>query len=432
MGLMDNISALYAKAARLERELRETQDRIAQIEHRPEMVADDLARNRGYAFNAEALPVDEVVAGCADSLDRYGFCVIDNVIPSGEVDAIREEVREARSKIDRNHRALQELLGGESLKTLKIGAKEQALLTDAEAADGVELRRVRRVGYPPKVPNDIVWMPQYAQHLANRFVTSVARRVLDDHLRIAQLHLRILDCDKPDGTPGGFGAVHRRGRADTREWHTDWPHDTTAYGRGDPGRNIGCIRQPFPDVAMCLVMIWYLTDVDEDSGGTWVVPGSHRDVRNPRGPSDGITCTAPIPGEMQITAAAGSLYIQDSRSWHASPMHNTSGRDRIAVVNRWCPWWLAVDDYAPHGINNTVCQPLSRSDYLALPTELQPLMRHLCPEEQDTVQQPLLDRATEADVWARRAFKRLEDDPDSLSDANAHIRVPVAPPKKRD
>ena len=116
MGLMDNISELYAKAARLERELRETQDCIAQVEHRPEMVADDLARNRGYAFSAEELPVDEVVAGCADSLDRYGFCVIDNVIPSGEVDAIREEVREARSKIDRNHRALQQLLGGESLK----------------------------------------------------------------------------------------------------------------------------------------------------------------------------------------------------------------------------------------------------------------------------------------------------------------------------
>lgn len=48
------------------------------------------------------------------------------------------------------------------------------------------------------------------------------------------------------------------------------------------------------------------------------------------------------------------------------------------------------------------------------------------------MQQPILDRAMEADVWARRAFKRLEEDPDSLSDANAHIRVPVAPSKKRN
>ena len=426
-----NISALHAKAAHLEQELREVRDRIAHAEDDPEAVADDLARNRSYAFSAEALSIDEVVEGCADSLDHYGFCVIDNVIPSGEVDAIREEVKTARLKIDRNHQALQELLGG-SLKTLKIGAKEEALLRDPATTGKVELRPARRVGHPPKLPNDIVWMPRYARHLANPFVAGVARRVLDDHLRIAQLHLRIIDAAKPDGTPGGFGAVHRRGRPDTREWHTDWPHDTTAYGRGDPGRNIGCIRQPFPDVAMCLVMIWYVTDVDEDSGGTWVVPGSHKDTRNPRGASDGITCTAPIPGELQITAPAGALYIQDSRSWHASPMHNTSGRDRIAVVNRWCPWWLAVDDYAPYGINNTVCQPLSHSEYLALPTELQPLMRHLCPEEQDTVQQPLLDRAMEADLWTQRAFKRLEDDPDSLSDANAHVRVAVVPSKRRD
>ena len=390
-----NISALYAKAARLERELREIRDRIAQAEHDPKAVTDDLARNRGYASAPRRYRLTRWWRGAPIRLIDTGSASSTTSYRNGEVDAIREEVKAARLAIDRNHQALQELLGG-SLKSLKIGAKEEALLRDPGAAEKVELRSARRVGHPPKLPNDIVWMPRYAQHLANPFVTGVARRVLDDHLRIAQLHLRIIDAAKPDGTPGGFGAAHRRGRPDTREWHTDWPHDLTAYGRGDPGRNIGCIRQPFPDVAMCLVMIWYLTDVDEDSGGTWVVPGSHKDTRNPRGASDGITCTAPIPGDMQITAAAGSVYIQDSRSWHASPLHNTSGRERIAVVNRWCPWWIAVDDYAPHGINNTVLSTAVALGYLALPTELQPLMRHLCPEEQDTVQQPLLDRAVEA------------------------------------
>ena len=60
-----NISALYAKAARLERELREIRERIAQAEHDPKAVADDLARNRGYAFSAAALSIDEVVEGSA-------------------------------------------------------------------------------------------------------------------------------------------------------------------------------------------------------------------------------------------------------------------------------------------------------------------------------------------------------------------------------
>ena len=46
---------------------------------------------------------------------------------------------------------------------------------------------------------------------------------LDDHLRIAQLHTRIIETDKADGTPGSFGQVRYRGRADSREWPgSDW------------------------------------------------------------------------------------------------------------------------------------------------------------------------------------------------------------------
>ncbi len=417
-----NISTLHAKIERLEQELQETRVLLARETHDAETITRELVQTRAYAFSAKTLPIDEVVEGCADSLSRYGFCVIDNVIPDSEVAVIRAEVKAAQSTIARNKQALRKLLDEE-------GLNPHELLENPTVTDKVELRPVRRAGHPPKPPNDIVWMPQYGKHLANPFVTAVARRALDDHLRIAQLHLRIIETSRTDGTPGGFGSVKYRGRPDSREWHTDWPHDLSAYGRDDPGRNVGCVRQPFPDVTMCLVMIWYLTDVDENSGGTWVVPGSHKDKRNPRGPSDGITVTAPIPGDMQITAPAGSVYIQDSRSWHASAMHNPSGRERIAVVNRWCPWWLSVDDYAPDGIDNMVCQPLSHAEYLALPAELQPLMRHLCPDEQDTLQQPVLDRAKAASLRTQWGFRQLEEKPDSLSQANAHIRVPIGPSK---
>ena len=338
------------------------------------------------------------------------------MIPVNQVDAIRQEILDAQSTITRNIQTFKELVSSEELN-------EQELL----ATNEVELRPVRRVGHPPKPPNDIIWMPQYAQHLANPVVTAVARCVLDDHLRISQLHTRFIATSKPDGTPGDFITSKNRGRADSREWHTDWPHDLSAYGGDNPSENAGCIRQPFPDVTMCLVMIWYLTDVDENSGGTWVVPGSHKDKRNPRGPSDDIMVTAPIPGDMQVTAPAGSVYIQDSRSWHASAMHNPSGRDRVAVVNRWCPWWLAIDDYAPGGRYNMVCRPLSHSEYLALPTDLQPLMRHLCPDEQDTLQQPVLDRAKAAHLRTLWGFRQLEENPASLAQANAHIHVPAWP-----
>jgi len=411
-----NISQLQDKVVRQEQELEKTRQQLAQASHDPATFTTELAQSRAYAFDPTTRPVEEVVEGCTNSLSRYGFCVIENVIPTYEVPAICQEILEAQAKVGRNIRAIRELVDSE-------GLNDQELL----ASDKVSLRPVRRVGRPPKPPNDIVWMPKYARHLANPVVTAVARQVLDDHLRIAQLHPRIIAASSPDGTPGGFGSVHHRGRADTREWHTDWPHDLSAYGSDNPNENAGCIRQPFPDITMCLVMIWYLTDVDENSGGTWVVPGSHKDKRNPRGPSDEITVSAPIPGDMQVTATAGSVYIQDSRSWHASAMHNPSGQERVAVVNRWCPWWLSVDDYAPGSRYNMVCRPISHTEYLALPTELQPLMRHLCPDEPDAIQQPVLDRAKAASLRTRWGFRQLEENSDSLTQANAHIRVPVLP-----
>ena len=52
-------------------------------------------------------------------------------------------------------------------------------------------------------------------------------------------------------------------------------------------------------------------------------------------------------------------------------------------------------------------------------------MRHLCPDEQDTLQQPVLDRAEAARLRAKAGFLKELDDPDNLLDANAHIRVPL-------
>ena len=409
-----NIGEIQAKVTLLEQQLKETRDLLATQDI--EAYAAELARTRAYAFSA-ASPINDVLAGCADSLDRNGFCVIDNVIPVNQVDAIREEAVDASTKVQQNIQGIKELF--------EAGMTAGELLNGKAAANGVELRSVRRTGHPPKPPNDVIWMPKYAQHLASPVITAVARHILDDHLRIAQLHSRHIQPDKPDGYFGGGASTPHRGRSSSREWHTDWPHDLSAYGRDDPGANVGCIRQPFPDITMCLVMIWYLTDVDEDSGGTWVVPGSHQDKRNPRGPADDITVSAPIPGDLQVSAPAGSVYIQDSRSWHASAMHNPSGKARVAVVNRWCPWWLAVDDYAPGHIynTNTVCRPLAHDEFLALPRDLQPLMRHLCPDERDTLQQPVLDRAREAGLRNSAGFKK---DPDSVANANAHIRIALS------
>ena len=68
---------------------------------------------------------------------------------------------------------------------------------------------------------------------------------------------------------------------------------------------------------------------------------------------------------------------------------------------------------------------MSNAEYLALPTNLQPLMRHLCSDELEGLQQPVLDRAKAAGQRTHYGFRQLEENPECLAKANAHIRVPV-------
>ena len=63
---------------------------------------------------------------------------------------------------------------------------------------------------------------------------------------------------------------------------------------------------------------------------------------------------------MQVKSKAGSVFIQDSRLWHSSPLHNLSNMDRVAVVSRWCPWWLSADEFAPKSRFNIACRPISK------------------------------------------------------------------------
>ena len=99
------------------------------------------------------------------------------------------------------------------------------------------------------------------------------------------------------------------------------------------------------------------------------------------------------------------------------------------MITRWCPWWLSVDDYAPGNTHSTsiVCRPLSHPEFLALPTDLQPLMRHLCPDERDTLQQPVLDRAAAADARNQWGLRQVQENPDGFAQDNAHIRVSLGP-----
>ena len=190
-----------------------------------------------------------------------------------------------------------------------------------------------------------------------------------------------------------------------------------------------------------------------------MVPGSHRDTRNPRGPVDGFTVSAPIAGDMQVVAPAGSVYIADSGIWHSTATHNTTGKLRVAAVNRWTPWWCAsglkswrtalitpsagircvadLDSTRPNTrrsarrFNDSYCDHGAMSGWLTaaelqgMPAELQPLLEHRCieyytaPNGSNLIQRQILDRAEAANERNSWGFARIGE-PD-LAGANTHL-----------
>ena len=304
--------------------------------------------------------IDEHVA----RVKEQGFTVIENVIPSDQVAAVREDVVKAADIIK----------------------------TEWEALDAPDWR----FGSPPDAPPGISQMAHLlslAPYFGDGRTLGVARGLLDPHVRIAQ-------CE-------AVGATVRPPNDDRplyREWHSDWPHDLTA------GPHSGAIAQPFPDVTMALSTVWYLSDASPQSGGTWTVPYSHRDPRNPRGVLDSIDEKAPIPGEVQITAPAGSVYVQDTRCWH-SLAANPGPTARVGVVAIYAPWWLNLEfSQGPTGFAGANGARVPQETFEQLPPSVQALVRHRADGQADEI----------ADAkWFAAASSHLRQRPAD----NSHVRV---------
>ena len=139
---------------------------------------------------------------------------------------------------------------------------------------------------------------------------------------------------------------------------------------------------------MALSTIWYLGPeaVTPHNGGTWVVPCSHKDPRNPRGPDDGIDQWKAIPGELQISAPAGSVYLQDTRVWHSTAL-NQSEHERTAVVCRYAPWWLSGNEFCNlHSGGHALRTYVPCEIYERFSPGLQLLYRHLTEGVEDVLQ----------------------------------------------
>ena len=192
--------------------------------------------------------------------------------------------------------------------------------------------------------NVIAFMPDFAQHLANERLLQVIKAVLGPQVRISQTEYKT--------RPPHYELV--------RGYHSDFPYDLNQKWH---------IPQPFPKAVIGITTLWMLSEFTTGNGGTWVVPRTHLDTRNPRGEHDNIDQRSPIQGELQATGSAGSVLIMDSRIWHSNAANPSDGR-RTAVVVRYAPWWLNLELY---GVNTAT---IPGEVFDAFPEEVKLLYEH--------------------------------------------------------
>jgi ectoine hydroxylase-related dioxygenase (phytanoyl-CoA dioxygenase family) len=78
--------------------------------------------------------------------------------------------------------------------------------------------------------------------------------------------------------------------------------------------------------------IWPLADFTVENGATRVVPGSHREGKEPSGSPEQLL--GPHPQEVRLIAPVGSVAVFNGQLWH-SAMPNHSRADRPNVTSFW-------------------------------------------------------------------------------------------------
>lgn len=113
----------------------------------------------------------------------------------------------------------------------------------------------------------------------------------------------------------------------TPHTHADWHHD------------VGMAGVYHPRSLMMVKVFFLLTDVNADSGGTAMIPGSHRfpegfEFPQPADPKD-------MPGMVQMTGKAGTAYAFNGRVYHCA-VNNESDHPRKVLIYNYGHFWMKM------------------------------------------------------------------------------------------
>jgi phytanoyl-CoA hydroxylase len=107
--------------------------------------------------------------------------------------------------------------------------------------------------------------------------------------------------------------------------HADWHHDV-----GMPGVY-------HPESLLMVKVFYLLTDVHPDSGGTMLIPGSHRLKTTPQD----------LDNAVQITGKAGDAYLFNGRIYHCAANNSSENWRKVLIYNYGHFWMKIWSGYEP-------------------------------------------------------------------------------------
>ncbi|KAJ9636129.1 hypothetical protein H2204_005401 [Knufia peltigerae] len=204
--------------------------------------------------------------------------------PTEDLDRVLTDIREF------GYGLVKDALDPEQVKVLKSAVEQQARgETDAGVAkkDG-----------GPKAPNQRIWTlvnkgQEFHDLLEHPLIDEVVPELLGEH---ALLHSYSANIARPGNVPMML--------------HTDQV----------------AIQPPLRSIFYGLNIMWFLTDITRENGGTRIFPGSHVGNVAPDDPFD-------ITGTLAAEGPAGTALVFESRLWHATgPCETTSGERPVILM----------------------------------------------------------------------------------------------------
>lgn len=119
----------------------------------------------------------------------------------------------------------------------------------------------------------------------------------------------------------------------TDRTHADWHHD------------VGMRGVYHPRSTMMVKVFFLLTDVNEDSGGTAMIPGSHRFPKDFVFPH--VTDPKEMPGSIQMTGKAGTAYLFNGRVYHCAVNNDSASPRKVLIYNYGHFWMKMWSGYEP-------------------------------------------------------------------------------------